>query len=1621
MLCPYDEKVFQAAIFLAILLPTDRTSPAGGSPDFLCWFEELLDAWKWIDNMDDWDSVWIFLFSRTAQGNSGGQTVNWEPHLPWLFNKFLASFHLPVGTRASGARPFMHQMPRNCKLLLPVGWKRNKAIAAMIVHLIAPNNSVLALLGKLMTATASFYHPSNLGSWSTSLGGFLYKLIEQFVLRLHDERQADSTTPMELRLTPAMQQEFVELVTPNLLLAHFSKSPQVTAAAIWGFRDLAYVAPSFVLPKIMERIYPALQTVTESHQTLAALSALQAIVRPLFSRQHYPAGAQHLLPLLQLSLPGIDPNDLTKTQITLQFYLGVLQTVALVDCSRGQLDGLPEEEQLVCEATAALEGWCLQFIDAVLRLLDNVAKASSKRHSVERGLGLQLSSVFVDFFQSLSPSLFRPCLEKLFRFVTSHILLTSAKTVGHLCAAASYADPDAALALFVPFVADRILEMAAAHAAVDVAPDTDELEVDDEMIWYLHILARVVKRTGAALLPFREPLIRVLDATVFLCSKMASKLGGKLLRHLLLSLTSTYVTEQRPLPTAQCKQSANNPQSIFNLRGYTTGLQASELQATWHLMSSPELALAEELVSRFYQPAVQYMEQLTGPGAPHTAHRVELRINLMLLRNFVRVGLPLFPESGEPPISDVRTKVPLTRQQLSLWPLNRALEHPDSIGRRERLCAMLSKVVGYLLAQRVDDTKSQRTTLKIIQQLLNVRGVSDAKYGREMATYKYYKGVLLDQLHGGKLHTRALLIRRVQLQWTRRAHQRRRGTELTASYAALLHDLRTLSVSQYAKVRAPAQNVLQQALGIFPAAKQDMLQTVMAMVQSPTSHGQLKGALHLLHSLHRTINRNEALFAQFVEAITTLHHNDKRSIQDLVAKIHKNFAHDFDVVSMEYSFPAPLFNFAVGLYPPAAIWRPLFEGEAFEAVQARGARNWVKRVSLVDTLVRLVTTEQLHWRYELMLASLLLKLQRKDVPIEGRVLQYFARNLVHDSLHMREGSVKAMNVLLEMLKRMVPKEPFVPSPDHWRDHTYQMAPAARPQSKQEYDAIHFVDKNYVGWRHWPASFETYRPGAAIDYTTLSEHDAIVLHLLQDEKFARTAITFMAQEKADGSPGQFQDTRAEFFKGLFRNFGQTLVPVFQPLINELCAVNEGLGTGEQAARERCACEILAGLVRGSKHWPYEALEGLRKWLLQLLPVTLERVSNMSLEDWCTFLRFVVYDRDPRRLYWLTDLLLAHPLQGNGATSSFAQARRLQFLYITLEELSWRGEAPSQQLRAQLETFVGHPFQLVREKIARSLYVVSRNIWQTQPGEAPMVNDDHRRFIQQVIAQIDAARSSAEEQVLEDALRHAKTLLQWLAVMFHDGSSPAVVAYLPVVLPTVFTLPELKEDTELVNLCGTVLGYACQSVGHPGLVDGLFDCLLQTAQTSQWHARRRVLSFLQVTFFRNLFVAPEVRIKETLVARLGDDQVEVRELASSTLSGLIQCGMMDLALLKEFGRRVQAHPLAKRARVVTGKARSTPPVEILVEEKHTLLQRHVGILGLRAFVVAFPYTLSPWMPKTLAILAQCVNDPEPLRSTARKTLSEFWRTHQENRQEMKELFTENELATITELMLSPSYYA
>ena len=297
--------------------------------------------------------------------------------------------------------------------------------------------------------------------------------------------------------------------------------------------------------------------------------------------------------------------------------------------------------------TAVFEEWVSEFLDRIFVLLEMQVEASAQGFSEETMARKMVVGVAQKLFFQLSPELFTMALKKLFRFVSSRILLPSVKAFGLLCASATRVNPHQTLNLMLPHLAERIIDMAALHTRAE--EQTTEVEhADGELRWCLGILSRLVKWGGEALLTHAEALVEVLAATLPLSAKSVSKEAGKLFRQTLRALTEYHTRDASSVAPSVRAQCAEDPIALFQCRGVPeSGPYGNGVEVVWHCPSSEEVAFGEALLEQFYDPAVTFMEDLARADASVVAavNPVVLRVNLMIIRNAARAGLLLFPES----------------------------------------------------------------------------------------------------------------------------------------------------------------------------------------------------------------------------------------------------------------------------------------------------------------------------------------------------------------------------------------------------------------------------------------------------------------------------------------------------------------------------------------------------------------------------------------------------------------------------------------------------------------------------------------------------------------------------------------------------------------------------------------------------------------------------------------------------------------------------------------------------------------------------------------------------------------------------------------------------------------
>jgi proteasome activator subunit 4 len=124
------------------------------------------------------------------------------------------------------------------------------------------------------------------------------------------------------RLTPSIRRAFVNILRTPAFLAMFSKDSFSMSMTQSGLRIMALLEPTLIMPELLERAYGGLEVVNETHRTTAVLKMLSAISLPLVSEAIWRPGQKHLLPLLDLCIPGIDlVRCLIPSQCALDTYL----------------------------------------------------------------------------------------------------------------------------------------------------------------------------------------------------------------------------------------------------------------------------------------------------------------------------------------------------------------------------------------------------------------------------------------------------------------------------------------------------------------------------------------------------------------------------------------------------------------------------------------------------------------------------------------------------------------------------------------------------------------------------------------------------------------------------------------------------------------------------------------------------------------------------------------------------------------------------------------------------------------------------------------------------------------------------------------------------------------------------------------------------------------------------------------------------------------------------------------------------------------------------------------------------------------------------------------------------
>ena len=158
-----------------------------------------------------------------------------------------------------------------------------------------------------------------------------------------------------------------------------------------------------------------------------------------------------------------------------------------------------------------------------------------------------------------------------------------------------------------------------------------------------------------------------------------------------------------------------------------------------------------------------------------------------------------------------------------------------------------------------------------------------------------------------------------------------------------------------------------------------------------------------------------------------------------------------------------------------------------------------------------------------------------------------------------------------------------------------------------------------------------------------------------------------------------------------------------------------------------------------------------------------------------------------------------------------------------------------------------------------------------------------------------------------------------------------------------------------------------------------CVTSTSYKTKWS----ILEFLQTVVFTNFisFVSNNElrsRVISFTTDLLADSHITVRQKAAKILGGLLHSGFVGDEAVTELlaGLRSKVRVKLTRRAGKTGSEQISEQGQVVVNSagEKQVISLHSGILGLCAFVEAFPHDVPSFLPPVLMDLSTHVNDPQ-----------------------------------------------
>jgi proteasome activator subunit 4 len=735
---------------------------------------------------------------------------------------------------------------------------------------------------------------------------------------------------------------------------------------------------------------------------------------------------------------------------------------------------------------------------------------------------------------------------------------------------------------------------------------------------------------------------------------------------------------------------------------------------------------------------------------------------------------------------------------------------------RARFGRILHQAVGVFKAEKEDSSiDAVRLTIRSIGTFLTAYGVEQKAYANLWKAYSYVEKQA-KVWNRQKSMPRHLWIQRMEIYHAARLRlnaQRRGRSGLDDD---LIKDLVSLAISPFVKTRQIAQATLTSACALYDGVFPMIIPLLLPSLERGVDPDVMKGALYTLGSstLRQTAVADARFLNPYILTLLRAQHQEKPTIQSLVGAV-------LDKAVTLLNEPMTLQQ---GRGPKLAIaierlLSGLSAGSSDVDLRQRATLGVTESkafrdkayLELIPQVLAIAQDPATHWKYTVTAARLLKNLLRRDMATSGAVAEYFVSKIPDTQpalcAHARLATTRLLYLIKlrtlcqgseEALFLQNGKNPLKRSirPEVLGDNftkNYLDSFRIPVDDKSEEDQW-MQDKSSAGWLCW---------GENIIQSRLAKWDENPFQWESDSSEAIEAMRKYVDDpawwKSVAENWAQEKTRTHLSADnidVLRSFCQ----IYQDLpFKHLQPVMEVYLDTADKDKQRALAELLAGLLRGMKHWPGKMRAGLWEWLTPRLPKIYSGVRPDTFKYWSGFFEHTLYQRDPRRMQPMVDYLLEVGQSVDYTQDSAFELKKATALSSSLMRcLAWRFEPWADDfVKLYFGPAISSDYVDIRNLVGGNIMLLDNVRWHpSYPSPRAFLEDclqnpekdimgtkghlgeEMKRLIE-MFPKWREERPSGPSASLSTYDKTGSTVARWLYTGLSDTHAPAVFSYvLPI---------------------------------------------------------------------------------------------------------------------------------------------------------------------------------------------------------------------------------------------------